>query len=277
MWILFSLISAVLTGFVPILAGGPSRVIGAEKSAICRAAFVLIGSGILVTISKAALAATNPSIFLIFALAGFFDAAAWLFFYRALSDGFTEDAVIQEKSCVPMSILLSAMLTLALPSFTEWAAIALFAVGIFYSVRESLSFLPYLSAICSAIQMQISKVGIEQIGSQEGALFLRSIFSLIFLLILASICHSRTNRDFSGATSASKTALLLSLSGVCAFFAWSFCFSALEIASAAKVQAISKLNFWITAIFLSIRNGGINRRHWFAYAALTVGSLVVIA
>lgn len=277
MWLLYSLFSAILTGFVPILGGGASRAIGAEKSAVSRAALVLIGSGILALRSGRNIPIDDPVYWLIFTLAGLLDAAAWLLFYRAIATSTTEAAVIQEKSCVPISILLSSALSISIPSIIEIASIALFTAGIFYSTRMTSSRLPYLSAICSAIQMQLSKIGIDRFGSQENALFIRSAFSLLFLCIFAFKYRNFNDSKPAPSKRFIQTASLLLLSGISAFFAWKFSFSALALTSAAKVQAITKLNFWITGIYLSVRAGGIDKRCWLGYSAMTIGALIMIA
>lgn len=277
MWLLYSLFSAILTGCVPILAAKPSRAFGAEKSAIIRAGFVLIGSGFLALTTGGTVPVSEPMVWLIFGLAGLFDAAAWLFFYRAIVQESTETAVIGEKSCIPISIFLTCALSLQFPTFTEWAAIVLFAVGILCATRGSRMSLPLLSATCASLQMQLSKIGIDRIGSQVNALFLRSTFSLIFLLLFTRMNTVQLKMVESKACSGATSVLLLSLSGISAFFAWMFCFSALSSAPAARVQAITKLSFWITGLYLSFRQRGINRRHWFGYASMTIGALVLIA
>lgn len=55
-------------------------MLGAEKTAISRAAIVLVGAGTLVWLSGGDLPLSDPIAWLIFAAAGFFDAAAWLLF-----------------------------------------------------------------------------------------------------------------------------------------------------------------------------------------------------
>lgn len=276
-WLLYSLLSAILTGCVPILVSKPTRSVGAGRSAIIRSAFVLFGSGILMLMSKTSLFLDDRTVWMIFVSAGFFDAAAWFVFYRAIAESSTEIAVIQEKSCVPFSILLSCLLTLQFPSLAELTAIALFTVGILYSARGSLSRFPLLSAICTTIQMQLSKTGLDRIGSQESALFLRSAFSLLFLFLFLGFSSDRSIKHDFEAVSKVQSILFLTGSGICAFFAWKFNFSALSSAPASYVQAVTKLNFLITGIYFAIRKRSINRKLWFGYITMTVGTLVLIA
>lgn len=309
MWILFALAAAILTGCGPILGARPSRMLGAGRIALIRAGIVLIGSGLLVLLNGGPLPFTDTRAWAIFTAAGLADALAWLFFYRALADGSLEDAVIREKFCVPLSILLSCTFAFRLPSWLEWAAILLFVGGIVYGTRKSRSVLPFLSAACTAIQIQLSKMGIERLGSEITALFLRSVFSLVFLFVFAKrranrpvrglnsdqshsgqsqadvpsdedgalILWGQSHNGGSGRPSGLSDSLLCVFAGLCALFAWIFTFSALKIASAAQVQAVTKLNFWITGLYLAIRTRSVHRQRWFAYAAMTVGTLVLLA
>ncbi len=304
MWILLALSAAILTGCVPLLGARPARVLGAGRTALVRAGFVLIGAGILVLTGGSALPFPNARAWAIFLTAGLADALAWLLFYHSISDDSVETAVIREKACVPLSILLTCAMALRPPEWTEWAAILLFVGGILYGTWKSGSILPFLSAACTAIQMQLSKLSIEQVSSHAVALFLRSFFSLLFLFALTqrrvrrTSCPKEPDGEASGFLASSDgsriqleraqtaqeggkfaawTSLLLILSGLCAFFAWSLTFSALEIAPAAQVQAITKLNFWITGLYWAVHTRSIHRRHWFAYAAMTVGAFVLIA
>ncbi|MGM9636596.1 MAG: EamA family transporter [Eubacteriales bacterium] len=247
---------------------------GQSASAVVRGTVILLCASVGLLFQR--LVPDMPlSALLFFLFAGISDAFAWYFFFRSLCNGITNETVAVEKISVAFTSIASAVFFRT--SFSFLATI-LIVSGIGWilvpqkgSKKSGTVLFAVLSGLFASAQMILSKFGLQSGVSSESGFWIRSSAAFVVLLILHLIDRTPTEavgRSLMGALS-------LIASGVAAYFGWYFCYRGLSAGSAASVQAILKLNFWVTALFCRLFSGErLQKSSLPGYGILTVGILL---
>lgn len=275
MWLFHSVIGSVFSGAVPFLGKYGGKRYGQSAAAVIRGTVVLLCAS-AVLLLKGSFPDLPLSSLLFFLSAGFADALAWYFYFRSLCSAKSiHETVAVEKLSVAFTAAASTLFFRTSFSFLS-AILIVTGIGCVLSAEKSKKesktvLLAVLSAFFASAQMILSKFGLQSGVSSEFGFWIRSSAAFLALLIL----HSGNREiDFEG-NHALLSGLSLAAAGLSAYFGWYFCYRALLMGSASSVQAILKLNFWITALLSRLFIGERLSRHiLIGYSILTVGILI---
>lgn len=274
MWFFYAAIGSVFSGAVPFLGKIGGTQYGQSASAMVR------GTVILICASLSLLMHGGPSdvplsSLLFFLFAGISDAFAWYFFFRSLCQGPVNETVVVEKNSVSITALASSVFFRTKFSFLSAILIASGIGLVLIPDKEKrnnkIVLYGVLSAIFASAQIILSKFGLASGVSSQVGFWIRSSAAFIVLLLLYLTVPSGSTVPHR----ATIPAISLLVSGVSAYFGWYFCFRGLSTGSAASVQAVLKLNFWVTAtlgwLFSRERPG---KSTLVGYGILTAGILI---
>lgn len=268
------MIGSFFSGSVPFLGKIGGRRYGQSASAVVRGTVILLCASVSLLFQQFVPDMPVASL-LFFLFAGISDAFAWYFFFRSLCNGSTNETVAVEKISVAFTAIASAIFFRT--SFSFLATI-LIVSGIGWILAPQKGKKPgrtvlfaVLSGLFASAQMILSKFGLQSEVSSESGFWVRSSAAFVTLLML----HLIDRTSFKAADRSLIGGLSLIASGVAAYFGWYFCYRGLSTGSAASVQAILKLNFWVTALFCWFFSGErLPKSSLPGYGILTVGILL---
>ncbi len=256
-WIVASILSAVLAGLTSILAKCGIKKTDSDLATALRTIVVLAFSWIMVFVvgSQNTIKSIELKSLIFLVLSGLATGASWICYFKALSMGDVNKVVPIDKSSTILTVLL------AIICFSEtsnlWiklGATAILGVGIFLMVekkktektesRKSWIIYAVLSAVFAALTSILAKVGISGVESNLGT----AIRTAVVLVMAWIIVFSRNKH--TGLKSIDKKELVfIALSGLATGASWLCYYYAIGHGDVSVVVPIDKLSIVVTVAF----------------------------
>ena len=262
MWGIYALLSAALAGANAVVAKLGLRRVDAAVASALRTIVVLAVSATAALIGGggASFARVDLGSTAILALSGAATAAAWICYFRALSQGNVEWVAAVDKFSIVLTLLGGALCLGERVTAGKRVTMALVTAGVYcMSAKKSTAIdkqtmkshswrmWAFLSTALVSASALLSKAGASDL-KPETALTIRTGAVLILTWgYLIGKGKLRQVRIISG-----KTALYLLLSGGLTAFGWLFYFRALAEGGAGEVHAVDKLGIVVTVILARI-------------------------
>lgn len=278
--LIFPALSAIFAGLLPIF-GKLSTQNDRNSSFFHRAALRELSAlavalvALLSHLSTGCELSMTLSSFLLFAMSGFFEFAAWSAIFFSLAEIRSSTAAAIDKLTVPITLTVTSFATMTLPR----AASLLSAVLVIVSVtllctpfeKSKYTIFAIFAAFATSISLILSDRALSVDDLPICGFFFRTLFSFFFASV-ASLFYG------SGSNVSRETSIYSSLCGFCGGLSWLFCFISLTIFDTTTAVASVKLGVFLTiplsALLFGFRP---TKRQITAYVILLAGLLLLFA
>lgn len=285
MWIVYALGAAVFAGFTAVLAKAGVKTTPSSLATALRTVVVLAGSWLMVALVGSAHTITGLSAetWLFLGLSGLATGGAWLFYFRALSQGPVSKVAVIDRSSIVLTILLGIIVfgeTQALA--TKIAGVLLIGVGSYLMVKTNPAkdqegqgawlFWAFGAAIFASLTSILGKVGIAEVDSNLGTA-IRTMVVLVMAWVVVFV-----KKEFVTPTKLETRELVfIGLSGLATTGSWLFFWKAMQEGPASVVVPIDKLSIVVTVGLAALLFGEKQSpKALLGLALLVAGTLVMV-
>ena len=256
MWLVFSGISACLTGIVALAVKYARTGISSISALLIRSFTVLTFSSVALIFERSSAQARGISskALLFTVLSGGALCLSFLAFYRAMESASVGKVASLERFSSPVTVVLGFILLNEKVNALKIVSLVLIVLGILISLYEKkeenakgkergILFYGASCALMGGFSVILSKLAMGEC-SPMSALTVRTLVATLITTIIVG-----KKNGFDDLLTASPKELLFALAvGVGAAMAWMCSFSALDLASAALVQPVEKLGIWVSVL-----------------------------
>lgn len=285
MWLIFSGISACLTGATALAVKYARSGISSISALLIRSFTVLAFSSLALIFERSSAHAEGISAraLAFTALSGVMLCLSFLAFYRAMEEGSVGRVATLERFSSPVTVVLGFLFLHEKANGVLIVSLVLIVLGIMISLYEKkqpkpkdkgrgVVFYGLCSAVTGGLSVILSKLAMGEC-SPMSALTVRTLVATVITMMIVG-----KKNGFEDIITASPRELFFALAvGIAAAMAWMCSFSALDLASAGLVQPLEKLGIWVSVLGGAfIFNEKLKASRVLGLAVMSVGILIPV-